>query len=174
MRLFHVSEQANIKEFVPRIPKRDDMDKSVGLVWAVNEWGLNNFFTPRHCPRVTYCVGEETSPEDITKFFSSSARHVVAIEYGWYKRVAELSLYLYEFNPSNFYPRGDGPGYHVSEHTEVPISMTRIDNMFDRMFERNIEVRILNNLWNLADAARNSTVRWSFRCMANAKPREDR
>ena len=171
MKLFHVSEQADIKEFVPRVPKRDDMGKSVGLVWAVNEWGLNNFFTPRACPRVTYCVGEKTTPEDIEMFFSSSARHVVAIEYGWYKRVAELSLYLYEFNPANFYPC-DGPGYHVSEHTEIPISVTQVDDMFERMFERNIEVRILNNLWNLADAAQSSTVRWSFRCMANAKPRE--
>jgi len=44
--------------------------------------------------------------------------------------------------------------------------------MFGRMFERNIEVRILNNLWNLADAVQRSTVRWSFRCMAGAKPRE--
>lgn len=34
MRLFHVSEEGNIDIFNPRIPEREDLDKSVGLVWA--------------------------------------------------------------------------------------------------------------------------------------------
>lgn len=168
MRVFHVSEQADIKEFVPRIP----MNKSVGVVWAVDELGLNNFFTPRNCPRVVYRPDDKTTQEDIERFLSSSARHCVAIEHGWYKRVAEISLYLYEFDSPNFYLNAEGPRYFVSEQTEIPISVTRIDDMFERMFERNIEVRILNNLWNLADAVQKSTLLWSLRCMANAKSRE--
>lgn len=30
MRLFHVSEEPDIRVFEPRIPVRDDMDKSIG------------------------------------------------------------------------------------------------------------------------------------------------
>ncbi len=35
MRLFHVSEQNDIMEFEPRISDRNDLDKTVGLVWAI-------------------------------------------------------------------------------------------------------------------------------------------
>jgi hypothetical protein len=37
MRLFHVSEEGNIPVFMPRVPKRRDMDERVAVVWAVQE-----------------------------------------------------------------------------------------------------------------------------------------
>lgn len=52
MRLFHVSEKGNIDVFYPRIPEREDFDKSVGLVWSIDEKHLPNFLTPRDCPRM--------------------------------------------------------------------------------------------------------------------------
>jgi len=54
MRLFHVSEENNIAEFIPRVPDRENFDKSIGLVWAIDEARLPNFLTPRNCPRVAY------------------------------------------------------------------------------------------------------------------------
>jgi hypothetical protein len=84
MRLFHVSEEANITEFVPRLHtkySKNDMEK--GLVWALNERCLPNFLTPRDCPRVTYHINDTTTDNDILKFFSSSSRHCVAIENSW-------------------------------------------------------------------------------------------
>ena len=71
MRLFHVSEEENIQLFEPRLPERDDLNKSVGLVWAIDEARLPNFLTPRDCPRVVYHVGKKTSDADIKKFFMS-------------------------------------------------------------------------------------------------------
>ncbi|CUX38785.1 hypothetical protein BN3590_01141 [Clostridium sp. C105KSO15] len=68
MRLFHVSEENNIGMFEPRIPERNDLDKSVGFVWAIDEQHLANFMTPRNCPRITYHVGEKTSVKD-KRFF---------------------------------------------------------------------------------------------------------
>lgn len=35
MRLFHVREEPDIHFFEPRIPSRNDLDKNVGLVWAI-------------------------------------------------------------------------------------------------------------------------------------------
>lgn len=49
MRLFHVSEESDIQKFEPRIPSRNDLDKTVGLVWAIDEKRLPNFLTPRNC-----------------------------------------------------------------------------------------------------------------------------
>lgn len=72
MRLFHASEEGNIEIFKPRIPVREDMDKSAGLVWAIDERRLPNFLTPRDCPRVTYHRGPATSVQDIDRFVTSN------------------------------------------------------------------------------------------------------
>ena len=172
MRLFHVSEESDIAEFAPRIPARDDMDKSKGLVWALNERCLPNFLTPRDCPRVTYHAHEQTTPEDIAKFFSSAFRHVVAIEHGWYERMAKATLYLYELDPQNFYLQDQSAGYYVSERVEKPISVTKITNLFEELFKRDVEVRILDNLWDLGEEVKKSTLNWSLCRMKNAVPRE--
>lgn len=61
MRLFHVSEEENIQIFEPRLPNHNDLDKTVGLVWAIDESRLPNFLTPRDCPRVAYYIGKKTN-----------------------------------------------------------------------------------------------------------------
>jgi DNA repair exonuclease SbcCD nuclease subunit len=168
MRLFHVSEEKNIKEFIPRIPTRDDMDKTKGLVWALNERCLPNFLTPRDCPRVTYHSHEKTTQSDIEKYFSSSARHCVAIEYCWHKKMTETSLYIYEFEATNFYLQDECAGYYVSEQTEKPISVRKCDDLYKELFSLNIEVRILDYLWDLGRKVQKSSLHWSLCRMANA------
>ena len=172
MKLFHVSEESDIAEFVPRTPLRDDMDKSKGLVWALNERCLPNFLTPRDCPRVAYHINEQTTPEDIAKFFSSASHHVVAIEHDWYERMAKTTLYLYEFDPQNFCLQDRQAGYYVSEQVEKPISVTKITNLFEELFKRGVEVRILDNLWDFGEKVQQSTLNWSLCRMRNAVPRE--
>jgi len=168
MRLFHVSEEANISIFKPRKPLRDDLDKELGLVWALNERCLPNYFTPRDCPRVTYHAAEHTTGEDIDRFFSSHSRHCVAIEHAWYEKMRKTRLFLYEFDPANFYLQDLCAGYYVSEQVERPISVTAVDNLFDALFDRGVEVRILDRLWPLADAVKESTLYWSLCRMRNA------
>ncbi len=171
MKLFHVSEEPNITEFIPRIPTRDDLDKSKGLVWAINENCLPNFFTPRKCPRVTFHSSNKTTKDDIARFFSSSFHHCLAIEHGWYENMKNTTLYLYEFDSKNFYLQDDVAGYYVSEHTEIPISKIQINDLFGELFKNDIEVRLINNLWFLADEVKKSTLNYSICDMANAKPR---
>ncbi len=170
MRLFHVSEEANIEVFIPRIPIREDMDKSKGLVWALTEEHLPQFLTPRECPRVTYRIGDKTTQDDIKKFFSSSSRYCVAIEYAWYKAMASTTLYVYEFNIANFY-FDDCAGFYVSDQTEKPIHVTQYDDLLSELFMRNVEIRLISNLWSLADEVKKSTVQYSICDMANAQPR---
>ena len=79
MRLFHVSEEADIRRFEPRRPTRVDLDPETGLVWAIDEKHLPNFLAPRDCPRVAYSVREDTTPEDRERFFTSkNATHALA------------------------------------------------------------------------------------------------
>jgi len=171
MRLFHVSEEPNITEFHPRTPTRVDMDKSKGLVWAITEDCLPNFLTPRHCPRVTYHFAKNTIKADVDKFFSATAHHCVAIEHAWYERMAKVNLYLYEFDSSTFYLQDEVAGYYVSEQLQKPLSVTKIDDCFAELFKRGVEVRLLDNLWNLADEVQQSTLNWSLCRMANAMPK---
>ncbi len=169
MRLFHVSEEADIKKFVPRIPYREDMDKSKGLVWSLTEPPLPHWLTPRDCPRIGYRVTEESTQEDIDRFFASSSRHCVAIEHGWHKRMAETTLYVYEFDSQNFY-WDDIAKFYVSDQTEVPISVTEYTDLFEELFRRDIEIRIVNNLWRLAETIQKSSLHASLCRMGNAKP----
>jgi len=168
MRLFHISEEADIKKFIPRVPSRNDVNKPKGLVWALNERCLPNYLTPRDCPRVTYHAAKGSAAADAVKFFSSSSRHCVAIEAGWHQKMLETSLYAYEFDVANFYLQDECAGYYVSEQTEIPIAVTKYENLYDELFKRNVEVRILSNLWELGRAVQKSSLNWSLCRMANA------
>ncbi len=165
----HVSEEPDIREFVPRIPYRNDVDQSKGLVWALTEAQLLKFLTPRDCPRVAYRPTETSAQEDIDRFFSSPSRYCVAIEHGWYARMASTALYAYEFNPANFY-FDEAAQFYVSDKTETPLSVTKYENLFEELFARDVEVRILNNLWPLIHAVRSSTLHLSLCRIANALP----
>jgi len=169
MKLFHVSEASNITKFIPRIPIRDDMDQSKGLVWAINEHCLPNFLTPRDCPRVTYHAHEKTTEGDIAKFFSSSSRHCVAIEHDWHTKMLSTTLYIYEFEAANFYLQDACAGFYVSEKTEYPINVQKYENLYEELFRRNVEVRLLNNLWQLGRAVQASSLNWSLCRMRNAQ-----
>jgi len=171
MRLFHVSEESNIAIFNPRIPERDDLDKNVGLVWAIDEKHLPNFLTPRDCPRVTYHVGENTSAQDKEIYFTSPGiQHVVIIESTWFKTMKNTCLFLYEFNPEGFELQDKVAGYYVSKVAQIPIAKYIINDLFAALFERNVELRVIKNLWSISDRMKETTLDWSLCRMRNAQP----
>ena len=172
MRLFHVSEEADIEVFHPRTPTRNDLDKKIGLVWAIDEERLPNFLTPRDCPRVTYHIGKNTSECDKNKFFtSSSAKQVVIIENNWFDKMKTTTLYLYEFDIADFELQDEIAGYYVSKTSQVPIDKHQVSDLFLELIKRNVEIRITDNLWKIADEVKASTLNWSLCRMNNAKPR---
>jgi hypothetical protein len=142
-------------------------------VWAINEDRLVNFLTPCDCPRVIFYARETSTRKDVEKYIGNSGVHsVLAIEHAWFERMLNTTLYIYEFDPANFVLQDDVAGYYVSNKTEVPIGVTRIDNLFAALFERNVEVRILPSLWDLRDKIVNSTLGFSFCRMRNALTRK--
>ena len=174
MRLFHVSEEANIGVFYPRIPERNDLDKSIGLVWAIDEERLPNFLTPRDCPRVAYHIGKNTSEVDKKNFFtSSSIKHTVIIESDWFKRMKDTTLYLYEFDTSKFELQDEIAGYYVSKTPQVPIAKHKVVDIFSELMSKNVEIRVVDNLWDIADRIKSSTLNWSLCRMKNAKPKSE-
>lgn len=172
MRLFHVSEEANIEVFYPRTPNRNDLDKTVGLVWAIDEERLPNFLTPRDCPRVTYHIGNNTNEVDKKRFFtSSSIKHTIIIESNWFERMKNTTLYLYEFDISNFDLQDEIAGYYTSKTPQVPITKYQVSDLFSELIKRNVEIRVIDDLWEIADKIKSSTLNWSLCRMNNAKPK---
>lgn len=170
MRLFHVSEEPDIQVFYPRLPTRTDLNQNVGLVWAIDEKRLPNFLTPRECPRVTYYTCEQTSDSDKIKFFSSkNISHAIVIENSWFHIMKNTTLYLYEFNPNDFVLQDAVAGYYVATKTQYPIRKYVLTDLFEELFKRNVEVRITDNLSEIAEQVKSSTLKWSLCKMQNCR-----
>ncbi|ETT80948.1 DUF6886 family protein [Viridibacillus sp. FSL R5-0477] len=172
MRLFHVSEERSIGVFEPRIPSRQDLDQTKGLVWAINEKCLPNFLTPRNCPRVCFHINAETTKEDKTRYLSSSSsNHVVVVENKWLQKMRDTKLYLYEFDSMEFNLLDENAGYYVSEKKQVPINCMEITDLIEALSKRNVELKTAESLWELHDEILHSTLSFSMCRMKFATPR---
>ena len=171
MRLFHVSEESEIEIFNPRIPTRTDLDQSVGLVWAINEKCLPNFLTPRNCPRVTYHIGLNTSESDMKRYISTNGcSHVVVIETKWFEILKNTKLYLYEFDSKQFELQDNIAGYYISKTPQTPIAKFELTNLVLELSRRNVEIRVLDNLWDICEEIQQTTFNWSMCRMGFAQP----
>ena len=82
------------------------------------------------------------------------------------------TLYLYEFDPSDFELQDAVAGYYVAKSTQVPIGKYHIDDLFAALFQRGVELRIVENLWPLRNRVLGSSLNFSFCRMAFAQPRK--
>ncbi|PEB51620.1 hypothetical protein CON65_20580 [Bacillus pseudomycoides] len=175
MRIFHVSEEKRIQVFHPRKPTRTDLDPTKGLVWAIDDQCLPDFLMPRNCPRVCYRVGSNTSESDKQTYLSSkSCSHVVVIENKWFETMKNTKLYLYEFDTKQFTLQDENAGYYVSETSQIPIAKLEVVDLFEELFKRNVELRLVNNLWDMFDEIQKTTFQWSMCRMGFAQPRLDK
>ncbi|MES2063644.1 MAG: hypothetical protein V4456_17075 [Bacteroidota bacterium] len=86
--LFHVSEDADIKEFRPRPSPSYYLQINGDVVFGVKGSLLHNYLLPRNCPRVTWYKGPDTTDEDKVCFLSPSpAKHIIALENEWYQQI---------------------------------------------------------------------------------------
>lgn len=173
MRLFHVSEESDIEVFIPRVPDQSVLKVNYGLVWAIDEKCLANYLTPRNCPRVTYHIGEKTSPADKAKYFATTnLSHRVIIEDNWLEILRKTTLYIYEFDPKDFELHDKIAGYYVAKTTQYPINKFIVNNIEEKLKQANAQLVTVKNLWPLCDEIKTTTLNWSFCRMAFAKPRE--
>lgn len=142
------------------------------VVWAIAERLLHNYLLPRDCPRVTFYAGPRTSAADRGRFLgTSSAAHVVAVESRWLHRIRSTRLWLYELPAETFSETDAGAGYHVSASAVDCIAATEVADLLDALVTRDIELRVLPDLWPLRDAVAASSLAFSMIRMRNAAPR---
>ncbi len=161
--LFHISEEAGIERFEPRVSEYTGEP----VVWAIDGDRLRNYLLPRECPRVTYYAGRQTTAADVERFLGSSPA-VVAVEGGWLERLRSCRLYCYHLPPETFECIDECAGYFVSRVPVAPAHVEVIDDPMAELLRRGVELRFVPELWSLRDAVVASTLEFSIIRMRNA------
>jgi hypothetical protein len=170
MRLFHISEKPNIREFVPQLSKRKDKK----LVWAITEDKLSHYLLPRDCPRVTFFPKDNSDPVDIKRLMGyTDAKVIIAIEKKWIPIIQGTIIYKYEFRTWDFVLDDKNAGYYITEKPQKPIAITIIDNILKELLKYDVELRIMPSLWKIREEVIKSTLNFSIIRMQNATPPED-
>jgi len=169
MRLYHVSDRADIDVFEPRIPPTPSPAGSYPVVWAVDEPRLVNYLVPRECPRVTFYASSTTTASDRLRFFGSGQLHpVVAIEAGWLQRAIDTALWVYEVPSHSFACIDQSAGYFVSRVSVGSISRRLVANPPLALASAGAELRVLPSLHALAAEVAASSLAFSCIRMRNA------
>jgi len=165
--LFHVSEQADIRVFHPRLFRT--APDAGPVVWAIDALKLPNYLVPRDCPRVTFGASAATTVEDRQRFGVGDGR-VVVIEARWLQRVCECSLNIYQLPTSGFRMFDEIAGYWLSTNSITPHGVFTLTDLPNAIVERGGELRVVHRLWPLRDAVAKSTLAFSMIRMRNALP----
>jgi len=168
-RLFHVSDVANIGQFVPR-PSSSIIQTDA--VWAIDEEHLVNYLLPRDCPRVCCTSNSLTSTEDRDRYIGASqASRIIAVEWNWLDRIRSEVLYVYEFSTDSFELLDANAGYWVSKVPCEPTSVTTVDDVLSELGRRNVELRFMTDLWPFHNAIATSSLEFSMIRMRNTANR---
>jgi hypothetical protein len=167
--LFHVSEEPKIKIFYPRFsPGHLEVIQSE-VVFALSGKMLHNYLLPRDCPRVCFYSAPNTQPSDIEKWMApGNADFVIAVENKWFQAIQRTTLFIYEMPGQNFTLLDECAGYYISTLPVEPLSVRPIYNILEELLKRNIELRFVPSLQNLAKEVSSSSLNFSLIRMRNS------
>jgi hypothetical protein len=168
-RIFHISEEPSIGLFRPRPSPSKFAGLEEDVVFGIGEMLLHNYLLPRECPRVTYYATAATTPQDRDIFLQTGAEYVLIVESKWVPVIQRTELFCYEFDSTNFSIIDECARYYISKKEELPVSVTRIEDVFGELFKRkNVEVRIVADLMPIAEKVAGSSLNFSLIRMRNA------
>lgn len=169
MRLYHISEEPDIRVFEPR-PSPSHYDGITGnVVFAVSDRLMHNYLLPRDCPRVAYYANQKTAKDDIDEFIGNvDAQYIIHVESRWRDKIKQATLYCYELPGSTFSLLDETAGYYISYEKVLPLSVEIITDIQMEMRERNVELRFSPSLLEIADKVQRSSLSFSIIRMINA------
>lgn len=169
LRLCHVSEEPGIEIFLPRPSPQVYENITSDVVFAVTEDMVHNYLLPRDCPRVTYFVKPDSSPDEIEKFIGSTKKkYIITVEENWLERIKQTTLYLYELPNENFSMLDEGAGYYIYYKAVKPIKVTIVNDILSELGGKDVELRFLPSLKDLAKEVASSSLQFSIIRMRNA------
>jgi hypothetical protein len=168
MRIFHVSETPNIACFEPRIA-----DDGRAVVWAIDDLHLPNYLLPRECPRVCVRRGACDDAALVARVLGAS-EHAIYVEAAWRKQIAEATLFVYEFDASQFVCVDANAGYFQSMIELQPLAMTTLEDATHELSSRGVALHFVDNLWPIQQVIISSELQFSCIRMRNAAAVESR
>lgn len=121
------------------------------LVWAIDEWHQPMYLFPRDCPRILLWPTEETTEQDLGRYFGdSSARMVAFIEKAWEPRLETAALYRYELPHESFQSLEDA-GMWISTEPVRPLDRALIKDLPRALDQNGVELRAIRSLGTLRD-----------------------
>lgn len=169
MQLWHVSEQAGIARFEPRLPPSPDTGITDAVVWAIAESHLVNYLLPRDCPRVALRACSASTRADIDQWLGGrSDRVVLLIESPWAQAAASTPLWLYAFAPDPFELTDANAGYFVARQTVVPQAVRPIASPIDELNARGVQLRVVPQLRLIAEQVARTSLSYSIIRLRNA------
>lgn len=158
MRLFHFSDEPDIREFVPQ-PVRVSRPRPPGqawlngpLVWAIEEAYEFLYLFPRECPRIVIFPLETTTDADRAQWFPDPAVRAIAyIESAWQERFLSGFIYRYTLPRHGFELVGN-IGDYVCRHTVKPDSVDHFPDLQGALQERAVDLKVMDDLSPLKTA----------------------
>lgn len=141
-RLFHISEEEGIEEFIPRVSKKQWGYQK--YVWALDEEHVHNYLLPRDCPRI--CVGGkdlELHGKHIHQMKNDWSRAVLFAPLEWEAKIKSCTLFKYEFSSIHFELIDSIGGYYVSIEKEKALGKIKIDNCLQELALQDVELILM-------------------------------
>ena len=155
--LYHISEESNIKVFIPR--KSEIYKDLPPVVWAIDKEHVVNYYFPRDCPRIIYRYSDIITEEDKIKFFQNTvSKTIITVEKKWYDVIIKTILFKYIFEENEFKLLDSIAGYYISENEIRPKYIKKIDDIMKLLLEQNIELRFTPNLYPLKKSILESSI----------------
>jgi hypothetical protein len=169
MKLYHVSEEADIKIFYPRPSPQFYKNIKGDVVFAIDDKMLHNYLLPRDCPRVTFYAKPDSSKSDKDKFIGKSEKkYIITVESGWAERIKQTTLYLYQLPTESFRLLDEGAGYYISYEAVKPVSVHHVTDVLTKLTKQDTELRFMPSIRDLAEEVSKSTLQFSIMRLRNA------
>lgn len=156
--LYHVSEDPNIREFIPMPALNPEAGVKGNAVWAINESELPNYLLPRDCPRVCYR--------------DQAGAKTIAVEEGWVKALEKTNLCIYVFGPESFEELDPIAGYWISREPVVPKKIIKIDSPLLELAKRELTLKVLPDLHAERQFVLDNFEHFSIIRFRNARPKD--
>lgn len=157
MRLFHFSDNPDIRCFEPRqvvVPtkRRPEMEWLNGpLVWAIDDWHQPLYLFPRDCPRMVLWAVEGSTTDDREVWLgSSSCRMTAYIEREWSERMHHGNIFRYELPVDNFEPLDDA-GMWVARHSVTPVAVDMIEDLPAALAAADVHLSVVDSFDRFSD-----------------------
>jgi hypothetical protein len=147
MRLYHFSEEPDIRVFEPRPPPQGWQTLQEPVVWAVDEVHAPAYLFPRDCPRIICWLLPTTTDADRERWWGGrDARFIAHVEWAWLDAMRSTTLYRYEMPPAAFRPTRNDPWMWVSRETVRPLAAEPVGDLFEALRGAGVELRLMPSL----------------------------